>query len=108
MAPAGEDIGRDFMSLLGADVLGDRMGGGQPGRGGNFTDVIVFFRPQEGAQLHRELIFAAVMAGDRLYADLKRNSFDFKGADDLGGIEQGVNHVGRFGSHAGVSLPCLR
>jgi len=94
MAPAGEDIRRDFMSLLGAHVLGDRMGGGQPGRGGNFTDVIVFFRAQKSAKLHRELIFAAIMAGDRLNADLKRNAFDFEGADDLGGIEQGVNHGG--------------
>ncbi len=76
------------MRFLSADVLGDGMCSGQPGWSGDFTDVIVLFGTQEGAQLHRELVCAAVMAGDRLCTDFKRNPFNFKDADDLSGIEQ--------------------
>ncbi len=81
------------MRFLSADMLGDGMSGGQPGWRGDFTDVIVLFGTQEGAQLHRELICAAIMAGNRLNTDFKRNSFHFEDADDLSGIEQRVNHI---------------
>lgn len=74
------------MRFFRADMFGDRMRGGQPGWRGNFTNVIVLFRTQKSAKLHRELIFAAVMAGDRFNANLKRNGLHFKDADDLRGI----------------------
>lgn len=76
------------MCFFRADVLCDRMRGGQPGWRGNFTNVIVLLRTQKGAQLHCELVFAAVMGGERLNADFKWNPFNFNDADDLRGIQQ--------------------
>lgn len=81
------------MRFFSTDVLGNVMCGGQPGGRGDFTDVVVLFGTQEGAKLHRELVCAAIVAGNRLCTDFKRNPFNFKDADDLSGIEQGVNHI---------------
>lgn len=70
--------------------------------------MIMLFSTQEGAKIHREQVFAAIMAGDRLHTDFKRSPFNFMDADDLRGIEQGVDHGHRFRSNAGMSLRCLR
>jgi N-sulfoglucosamine sulfohydrolase len=95
------------MRFFRADMLGDGFCGGQPGGRADFANVIVLFRTQEDAQLYREQVFNAIMAGDRFDTDFIRNSLNFKDAHDLRGIKQGVNHARNFESDAPVSLRCL-
>lgn len=95
VTPGGQNIGCQLMRLLGADVLGDGLRGGQPGGCGDFPDVVVRLCAEEGAQLHDEEILAAVMAGCRLGADFIRHPVQLDDANDLGGVEQGVDHAGQ-------------
>ncbi len=88
LPPAGEDIDCHFMRFFKAHMFSDSKRSGQPRWRGNLTNMIVLFGTQEGAQLHREQVLAAVMAGDRLNTGFKGNSLNINDADDLRGIEQ--------------------
>jgi hypothetical protein len=90
------------MGFLSADVLDDGLCCGQPGRRGDFADVVVLLGTEEGAQLDREQVFAAVMAGERLHTDLIRPVFEGVDAYDLRGVEEGVDHGARFGGEGRV------
>ncbi len=81
------------MSFVGSDVFGDGPWRWNPGAGGNFAEMIVLRRAEEGTQTHRELVAVAVVIGDRLGADFVLSAIKDDGADDLGGVEQGVNHA---------------
>jgi N-sulfoglucosamine sulfohydrolase len=107
LPPTGKHIICHRMRFFRADMLGDGFCGGQPGGRADFANVIVLFRTQEDAQLYREQVFNAIMAGDRFDTDFIRNSLNFKDAHDLRGIKQGVNHARNFESDAPVSLRCL-
>lgn len=92
MAPAREDIVGHLMRFIDFDVLGHTLRDGQPGRRGGFAHVVVLRRAEVGAQADGELIGAPVMRCFGFGADFMRGTVDFEGANDLSGVEQGVNH----------------
>lgn len=91
--PAREDIIRHVMRLTWLDMLGNRLRLRQPDGRGGFTDVVMLFRAKEGAQIHRELVAATVVIGNGLNAYFMGGAVDFNCVENLGGIEQGVEHV---------------
>lgn len=91
--PAREDVARHRVRLFGIDMLGNGLGHGQPVCRSLFADVVLFLRAQEGAQVHREHLCAAIMTGDGFRADFVGSVVDFDRGEDLSGIEKGVEHV---------------
>ena len=80
------------MSFFAINVLSDRLRGRKPGGSGDFADVVMFRRPEKCTQVHGELITVAVVVGDGFGTDFKGRAVDLERADDLGGVEQCVDH----------------
>jgi hypothetical protein len=88
-------------------MLGDSLRRRHPCGRGRFTDVVLLLRAEKGPEVHRELVGVAIVVGDGLGADFVCGTFDFEGAEDLGGIEQSVEHGESVGGSQSVSMGCL-
>jgi hypothetical protein len=49
-------------------------------------------RAEKGPQIHGEMIAVTVVVGDGFGTDFMDGVVDFDGADDLGCVEQGMDH----------------
>ena len=93
MAPSREDVGGHGVGFFGINVLSDRLRGRKPRGSGHLANVVVFRRPQEGTQVHGELSAMTVMVGKGFSTDFKGRVVDLERADDLGSVEQCVDHA---------------
>jgi len=91
--PSREDIARHRVSFFGFDVLGDVLRCGKPRGRALLADVVLLLAAQKGAEVHGELIGASIMIRDGLGADFVGDTVDLDSAEDLGGIEKGVEHA---------------
>lgn len=80
------------MRLLRLDVLSDVLRRGKPLGQAFFPDVILLLAAQESAEVHRELVRPPVVVGDSFGTDFMRGTVNFDRAEDLCGIEEGVEH----------------
>ena len=91
--PGREDVARHRVGLFGIDMLGDGLIRRQPVCLRRFADVVLFLGAQKRAQVHREHLRAAIMAGYGFRADFVRGVVDFDRVEHLRGIEKGVEHA---------------
>jgi hypothetical protein len=80
------------MGFAGLDMLGGCFWRGKPCGQALLADVLLLLAAQEGTKVHRELVRATVVIRDRFRADFVGDTVDFDSAEDLRGIEQGVEH----------------
>ena len=92
VAPSREDVGGHGVGFFAINVLSDRLRCRKPGGSGYFADVVMFRCPEKCTQVHGELIAVAVVVGKGFGADFKGRAVDLERADDLGCVEQGVDH----------------
>ena len=80
------------MGFVSLNVFGGGLWRGQPRGHARLSDVVLLLAAQKRAEVHRELLGAPVMTGDGLGTNFMGNTVDFDCAEDLRGIEQGVEH----------------